>query len=97
MNAGQPDLATQQHRQLTADGETQAGATVFARCAGISLLEGLEDQPLLFWRDTDAGVLDRKRHDVLGLAEYRVVCGPPSGRQPHANFHLTLRSELDGV
>ena len=65
VDAGQPDLAAQQRRQLAADGQAQAGAAVLARGAGIGLLEGLEDEPLLLRRDADAGVLDGERDDLL--------------------------------
>ena len=43
MHAGQPDFATQQHRQLAADRQTQTRAAVFARRARIRLLERFED------------------------------------------------------
>src|SRR6185436_13176476 len=52
LNAGELDLATEQQRQLAADCEAEAGATVFAGGAGIRLLEGLDDESLLFRRDT---------------------------------------------
>ena len=55
-HAGQPDLAAEQRGQFARDGEAQAGAAVFARGAGVRLLERLEDEPLLFRRDADAGV-----------------------------------------
>ena len=66
VHAGQPDLAAEQHRQLAADGQAEAGAAVLARGAGVGLLEGLEDQPLLLRRDADAGVLDGEGDDLLG-------------------------------
>ena len=42
----------------------KAGAAVFARGAGVGLLEGLEDEPLLLRRDADAGVLDGEGDDL---------------------------------
>ena len=65
VDAGEPDLAAEQHGQFAADGQAQAGAAVLARGAGVGLLEGLEDQPLLLRRDADAGVLDREGDDLL--------------------------------
>ena len=67
VDAGQPDFAAQQHGQFAADRQAQAGAAVFARRAGVGLLECLEDEPLLLRRDADAGVLDRKGDDLLAL------------------------------
>ncbi len=62
------DFAAEQHGQLAADGQAEAGAAVFAGGAGVGLLEGLEDEPLLFRRDADAGVLDGEGDDLLGVA-----------------------------
>ena len=58
VDAGELDFAAQQHRQLAADGQAQAGAAVFARRAGIGLLERLEDQSLFLRGDADACILD---------------------------------------
>ena len=60
MDAGELDLAAEQHRQFAADGQPEAGAAVFAGRAGVGLLEGLENESLLLRRDADAGVLDRE-------------------------------------
>ena len=64
VDAGELDLAAEQHGQLAADGEAEAGAAVLARGAGVGLLEGLEDEPLLLRRDADAGVLDGEGDDL---------------------------------
>ena len=58
--AVQADLAAQQARQLPRDGQTQAGAAVFAAGGAVGLLEGLEDQLLLVLGDAHAGVGDRE-------------------------------------
>ena len=71
VDAGEPDFAAEQHGQLAADGQAEAGAAVFARRAGVGLLEGLEDEPLLLRRDADAGVLDGEGDDLLGVARAR--------------------------
>ena len=81
VHARQLDLAAEQHRQLAADGQAEAGAAVLARRAGIGLLEGLEDQALLFGRDADAGVLHGEGHDLLCVVEYRVI-GAPAVAKP---------------
>ena len=82
VDAGQPDLAAEQHGQLAADRQAQAGAAVLARGAGVGLLEGLEDQPLLLRRDADAGVLDREGDHLLRLAEHRMVGAPALVARP---------------
>ena len=56
--AAQVDLAAQEVGELAADGEAEAGAAVAAAGAGIGLLEGLEDDLLLFGGNADAGVAD---------------------------------------
>ena len=58
VDADKLDLAAKQHRQLSADGKTKASTAVLAGSAGISLLEGLENELLFFRRDADAGILD---------------------------------------
>ena len=74
VDAGELDLAAQQHGQLAADGQAQAGAAVLARGAGVGLLEGLEDEPLLLRRDADAGVLDGEGDHLLA------PCSAPGDR-----------------
>ena len=81
VDAGELDLAAEQHGQLAADGEAQAGAAVFAGGAGVGLLEGLEDEPLLLRRDADAGILDGEGDDLAGLAEHRVIGRPALRRR----------------
>ena len=52
------DFSAEQHGQFTTDGKAEPGAAVFPGSAGVGLLEGFEDESLLFRRDTDAGVFD---------------------------------------
>ena len=75
----------------------EAGAAVLARGAGVGLLEGLEDEPLLLRRDADAGVLDGEGHDLLGLAEHRVVGAPALRGEIDAHVDVAVGGELDGV
>ena len=93
MDAGEPDFAAQQHGQFAADGQAQAGAAVFARRAGIGLLEGLEDEPLLLRRDADAGVLDGEGDDLLRLAQHRMIEAP--ARRGEADTHLHMACEVN--
>ena len=46
------------------------------RRARVGLLEGLEDQPLLFRRHADAGIFDGEGDHLLGLAQHRVIDAP---------------------
>ena len=64
--AAQLDFAAEQAGQFAADGQAQAGAAVLAAGAGVGLLEGLEDDALLFRRDADAGVGDLEGDDGTG-------------------------------
>ncbi len=97
VHAGQPDLTAQQGSQLTADGKPQTGPPVFARGAGIRLLESFKDQTLLVWRDANAGVFHRERNHLLGGAQHWVVCGPPPCGKAYPHFHLTLGRELHRI
>ena len=86
MDAGELDFAAQEHGQFAADGQAEAGAAVFARRAGVGLLEGLEDEPLLLRRDADARVLDGEGDDLPRLAEHRVIGAP--ARRGEADAHV---------
>ncbi len=97
VDAGEADFAAQEHGQLAADGQAEAGAAVLARGAGVGLLEGLEDEPLLLRRDADAGVLDGEGDDLLGLAQHRVIDAPARRGKADTDVHMALRRELDGV
>ena len=97
VDAGEADFAAQEHGQLAADGQAQAGAAVLARGAGVGLLERLEDEPLLLGRHADARVLDGEGDDLLGLAQHRVIDAPARRGEADADIHMALRRELDGV
>jgi hypothetical protein len=56
-NAFQPDLAAQQLRDFTANGQPQPRSAVLAAGGPIRLLERFEYDPLLLQRDPDAGIL----------------------------------------
>src|SRR5207253_1637187 len=74
--AAQLDLAAEQVRQLAADRETKPGAAVTAAGAGVGLLEGLEDDPLLFRQDADAGIRHLEGDDRRGIVEDGMVGAP---------------------
>ena len=97
VHAGQFDLAPQQHRQFAADGQAQAGAPVLACGAGVGLLEGLEDQPLLVGRHANAGVFHREGHHLLRLGQHRVVNGPALLGHLDTDVHVALRGEFHRV
>ncbi len=96
-HARQLQLAAEQVRELAADRQTEAGAAVLARSAGVGLLERFEDDPLLLRRDADAGVRDGELHHRHCLLECRVIRAPAALRQPDVQPHAAVRSELEGV
>src|SRR5688572_18221040 len=63
------DLAAEQPRDLATDREAEARAAVLAAGRSIGLLEGLEDQSLLFLRDPDPGVLHGEGDHVHRLIQ----------------------------
>src|SRR2546430_565750 len=57
-----PDLASQEPRDFSADGQTQPGPPELPARRTVCLLERLEDELLLFLGDTDPGVLHHERN-----------------------------------
>ena len=96
-HAAQLDLTAQQAGQLAADRQAEAGAAVLAAGAGVGLLECLEDDPLFFLRDADAGVRHLERHDAGSALEDRMVGAPAGCRRRHREAHPALLGELEGV
>src|SRR5437764_14235793 len=68
-SAPEPDLAAQQPSELATDRQPQTCAAERAARRGIRLLEGLEDQFVLFPRDADAGVGDGEREELRASAQ----------------------------
>ena len=64
----QLDFAAEQVGQFAADGQAQTGAAELAAGARIGLLEGLEDDALLFRRNADAGIGDLEGDHRAGAA-----------------------------
>ena len=97
-DARQPDFAAQQRRQLAADGEAEARAAVLAARAGVGLMERLEDEPLFFGRDADAGVGHGEGDGRLARAA--APDGPATSRSATCRTviaHVALRRELERV
>src|SRR5205814_2055396 len=95
--ADQPDLTAEQGRQFAADGESQTGAAVLATGTRIGLLEGFEDQALLFGSDANARVGDFDGDGALDKTQNRVIGRPAARDRLDAHRDLTVRSELEGV
>src|SRR5215212_7995781 len=60
LGALDPDFATEQSRNLAADGKSETRTAVLAAGRAIGLLERLEDQTLLVLRDSNSGVGHRE-------------------------------------
>src|SRR5579864_906370 len=61
------DLASKQLGDLSADGKSEAGASVLAVRRSVCLLECLEDEIQLRLVDTDSGVDDLEGHEFAGM------------------------------
>ena len=99
-----PDPAAHHLHQLRGDGQAQAGAAVLARGGGVGLGEGLEDQPLLFGRDADAGVahLEMQKWRVRECASGErppasVAANVAFTRHSNGDDDLAVLGELQGV
>ena len=91
------DFAAEQAREFAADGETEAGAAIFAAGAGIRLLERLEDQLLLFQGDADAGIGHLEGDDGRRVVEDRMLGAPAADGGRDGQLHAALGGELEGV
>jgi hypothetical protein len=84
-------------RKLAADGQTQARAAVFSGGARVGLLEGFENDLLLFRRDADAGIGHGERDHRGHLAQDGVIGAPARFGQAHLQSHTAVRGELERV
>ena len=95
--AAQMNFAAEQARKLAADGEAEAGAAIFSAGAGVGLLEGLEDQLLLFNGNADAGVGDLEGDDGRRMAQDRMFGAPAAEGGRDAEANPAFGGELEGV
>src|SRR5258708_1292119 len=95
--AGHANLPTQQPGDFAADRQTEAGAAVSAIRRAISLLEGLENDPLLFRSYDDAGIGGGKRNYFAGAVErFEIVSLIARGRG-NLQDHVALLGELECI
>ena len=93
----EPDFTAEKGGQLTADRQAQSGAAVLAAGPGIGLLERLEDEPLLFQGNANAGIRDGDRHRAGRKTKNRMLDRPSAGDLLHPHLHVALRRELERV
>ncbi len=86
------DASAHELAEPVADGETQAGAAIFARGGGINLGEGLEQHAMTLRRDADAGVSDLEIQQNLGVGGRGDVA-----RHPDLDGDGAALGELDGI
>src|ERR1700753_4046140 len=95
--AAQLNLSSQQVRQFAADGQSESRSAVLAACSGIGLLKGLEDDALLFLRNTNAGIRDLERNHRARAIENRMAIAPSGGDRRNLQTHTSLLGELECV
>src|SRR5262249_23752506 len=93
----QPDLASQQSGDLAADGQSQAGAAVFAARAAVSLLESLENDGLFFLGNAHARIVHRKREYGRRRIQAIIIGTPSAVRSGYAQVNASLMRELEGI
>src|SRR6201992_1840087 len=86
------DFAAKQARQFAADSKTEAGAAVFPASAGIGLLEGFKNQPLLVGGDSAAGGRASEGDHCRGSVENRGFRTPA----PHGGRDLKTDAAFTG-
>ncbi len=95
-SAEQLDFSAKQACQLAADCQPEAGPAVFATGSGICLLEGLEDNLLLFLRNADSGISNFEC-DNRAITEDRMVLTPSIFSFEHGESYAALFRELECV
>src|SRR5439155_12923166 len=91
------NLAAEQPRDLSADGQTQPSAAVFASRGPIGLLKRLEDNSLLFWGDADAGIADGESDDFADAVERIEIILFILRRRRDLQHDIAVFSELESV
>src|SRR5262249_15250082 len=95
--ADHANFTAEQPRDLAADREAAPRPPVFAAGRPVGLLEGLEDNPLFFERNADAGVADRKGDHLVCFPERlsRVIAA--TFGQADVEQDAPFVGELEGV
>ena len=84
-------------RELAADGEAETRSAIFPAGACVRLLEGLEDDFLLFLRYADAGIRYLESRHHRRLAEHGVFRVPSLVGGRHLEPNAALLRELEGI
>src|SRR5262249_11052189 len=90
-------LAAEEARDLTTDGEPEAGAAVLAIGRSIDLLERLEDDAVFVARDSDTRVRYRERDDRAPLREGGGLESRTCRRRTHVERDLADIGEFECV
>jgi hypothetical protein len=96
-SAAQLNLSAQQTGQLAADSQTKAGPAVFPAGARVRLLEGLEDDALLFEWNANASIGNLECNYGSGLAQNRVVLSPTALGQRYGQPDAAQFRELKSI
>src|SRR5690606_16775392 len=92
-----PHHTTQQASDFAADREPETGASILPAGRSIGLLERLEDQLLLVFRNADARVRYGERHKLIPWQQLAAIQhNVPVGRRD-LELHASLWCELEGV
>src|SRR2546427_9287395 len=86
----QSDFSPKQSRNLPADGEAEAGPSVFPCDRTVCLLERFEDDLVFVGSNTDSAINYRKRHDRLGIVECPIVETPSARSRTDVEGYLAF-------
>src|SRR5579862_3277942 len=90
-------LAAQQACELAADCESQTRAAVFATGSCVGLLEGFENNPLLFGGNPNTGIGNLKCNYRWRCRQNRMVLAPTACDRRHRQAYAPLLGELERV
>jgi hypothetical protein len=96
-DAHDADLPAEQAGNLATDRQPEPGPSVAAARRAVGLLEGFENDALLFFGDPDARVRHAERDDGVGLVQDLVAAAPAVARELHFHRDVTVLGELEGV
>src|ERR1700679_4014288 len=95
--APQLNFAAKQARQLTADGQPQAGTAILSTGACVRLLASFEDNPLLLGRNSDAGIRYLEGDDRSRSSENLVGRSPATCDRRDRESYAALFGKFEGV